>query len=443
MSILSRLWGKPRFWIRFLTAIGRKYQKLIIFCFLIGAFSFWFLPKISPFILKKSPLKIGLVGKFTVRQLPLSIQQLIGQGLTSVSKDGQVKPLLAQSWQTKNGGREYIFTLKDNLFWNDGTPLVAKDINYHFSDVATTNLGNKKVKFQLKQPFSPFPSIVSRPVFKKGLIGTGEYRVSSIKTNGQIVEKLVLTSTKNKIIFRFYPTEEVLKTAFKLGEVNIIKDISQPGNLTKWKNVKTEKEVKQDEFTAIFFNTQNPKFAEKSVRQALAYALKKNWPNRALTPINPWSWAFNAGVKKYEFNLAKARQLLEKTGQNQSRLKQIELITVPSLFPVAEEIKQDWQALGITTQIKALTNLDEGFEVLLISQKVAADPDQYLLWHSTQKTNLSRYKSPKLDKLLEEGREIADIEKRKQIYQDFQRFLVEDTPAIFLFHPTLYTLSRI
>ena len=33
-------------------------------------------------------------------------------------------------------------------------------------------------------------------------------------------------------------------------------------------------------------------------------------------------------------------------------------------------------------------------------------------------------------------------EERKELYFDFQRFLVEDTPAIFLYHPTLYTLER-
>ncbi len=33
-------------------------------------------------------------------------------------------------------------------------------------------------------------------------------------------------------------------------------------------------------------------------------------------------------------------------------------------------------------------------------------------------------------------------EEREKIYLDFQRFLVEDAPAAFLFHPTFYTISR-
>jgi peptide/nickel transport system substrate-binding protein len=98
--------------------------------------------------------------------------------------------------------------------------------------------------------------------------------------------------------------------------------------------------------------------------------------------------------------------------------------------------------LGIEVKIKIINSLGESFDALLVAQEIPPDPDQYSLWHSTQASNISHYKSPKLDKLLEDGRKTLDKEKRKEIYADFQRFLVEDTPAIFLFHPTLYTVSR-
>ncbi len=122
---------------------------------------------------------------------------------------------------------------------------------------------------------------------------------------------------------------------------------------------------------------------------------------------------------------------------------EIELSTVPSLLPVAEKIKEDWEQLSFKTNIKVVNTLPENFEALLVTQEVPPDPDQYSSWHSTQiGTNISHYQSPKIDKLLEDGRKAKDQEKRKEIYFDFQRFLVEDTPAIFLFHPTLYTVSR-
>jgi peptide/nickel transport system substrate-binding protein len=89
---------------------------------------------------------------------------------------------------------------------------------------------------------------------------------------------------------------------------------------------------------------------------------------------------------------------------------------------------------------------------LLINQPIPIDPDQYTLWHSTQATNLTNNAvgensdenndNAKIDKLLEDGRQTLDPEDRRLIYLDFQRFLVEYTPAVFLYHPTSYTILR-
>lgn len=446
---MRNLFKKVRFSFRFLSAFWQKQQKLILISFLIGILCFLLMPKIYQFFPPKKTEKIGIVGKFTFNDLPLSVQNLISDGLTTIAEDGQVQPQLVAGWETANGDKEYIFTLKDNLFWQDGKPILAKDINYNFSDVATTVIDDKKIKYVLKEPFSPFPSIVSQPVFKKEWVGTGEYKVKSIKKNGLIIEKIVLVPVKNKnkpsFVFRFYPTEAAARIAFKLAEVNNIKEINDPGNLKEQKNVQITQEIKYNRVVVVFFDTRNSKLAAKTTRQALAYGIQKRWQPRALNPINPQSWAFNPTVKKYEFDLANAQKLLEKakTDEGSEPLQEIELATIPSLFPIAEEIKKDWQKLGIETKIKSITTLNEGFEALLISQEIPSDPDQYVLWHSTQKSNITGYKSLKIDKLLEEGRKTQDLEKRKESYSDFQRFLVEDTPAVFLFHPTLYTVSRI
>lgn len=445
---MRNLFKKLRFSFRFLFAFWQKQQKLILISFLVGALFFLLAPKIYQIFPKKKQEKIALVGKFTIDELPLSIQHLVSDGLTTISDDGQVLPKLASGWETENENKEYIFTLKDDLFWQDGKPVLAKDINYNFSDVATTVINEKKIKFILKESFSPFPSIVSRPIFKKGLIGTGDYRLKTIKKNGQIVEKIILIPLKGEmpiLIFRFYPTEEAARTAFKLGEVDVIKDINDPGDLNELKNAKIEQEIKYDRIVTIFFNTQNPKLASKSTRQALAYSIDKRWSPRALNPLNPKSWAYNPTVKKYEFDQKHAQSLLKNNEADEEAepLKEIELATVPLLFPVAEKIKEDWSQLGIEVKIKSITALDQDFEALLINQEIPSDPDQYVLWHSTQKANIARYKSPKIDKLLEQGRKIQNLEKRKEIYYDFQKFLVEETPAVFLFHPTLYTITRI
>ena len=70
------------------------------------------------------------------------------------------------------------------------------------------------------------------------------------------------------------------------------------------------------------------------------------------------------------------------------------------------------------------------------------DPDQYVLWHSDQRNNITHYKNLRIDKLLEDGRSISDIEKRKKIYADFQKYLTDDAPASFLYFPKEYNLSK-
>lgn len=448
---MRSIFKKIRFFFHLGQAFLNKHLRLVFLSFLIGILSFWFFPKIVKVVpAKRGAQKVGMVGKFTVSQLPSEIQNLISSGLTSILPDGTATPSLASSWKVSEDGKVYAFTLKDELYWHDGSPIVANDINYNFSDVATAVLDSKTIEFRLKEPFSPFPAIVSKPVFKKGFIGTEKYKVASLKRNGQIVEEIVLKPKIKKskeayLVFRFYPTEEAARTAFKLGEIDSIKEISGLGDLEGWANIQISPEIKFNRYVAIFFNTQKDKLSDKSFRQAFAYALKKEWSPRALGPINPYSWAYNSSVKQYGFDLENAKKLLDKTFESKEKPEtiEIELATVPSLLSIAEKVKDDWEKLQVVTNIKVINIIPEGFEALLVTQEVSPDPDQYALWHSTQGvSNLSRYKSPKVDMLLEEGRKTMNREERKQIYFDFQRFLVEDTPAIFLFHPTLYTISR-
>ena len=101
--------------------------------------------------------------------------------------------------------------------------------------------------------------------------------------------------------------------------------------------------------------------------------------------------------------------------------------------------KSDCPNLDITVQLR-IQNLPDisNFQSMLIAQQIPQDPDQYFLWHSTQQTNFTGYKNPHVDKLLEDGRKTLDQKERRSAYLDFQQYLVEDSPAIFLRHLTLY-----
>ena len=172
----------------------------------------------------------------------------------------------------------------------------------------------------------------------------------------------------------------------------------------------------------------------------MAYAIDKSrWQNRSLGPINPLSWAYTEDVKKYDYDLAHAKDLLEKIEKLPAK---INLITVPAYLAVAESVKSDWQKLGLTVDISVSPEIPDNFSVLIVAQAIPVDPDQYNLWHSTQNTNLTHIKNPRIDKLLEDGRKTIDQKTREDIYHDFQKYLVEESPAIFLFHPVTYSITR-
>jgi peptide/nickel transport system substrate-binding protein len=185
--------------------------------------------------------------------------------------------------------------------------------------------------------------------------------------------------------------------------------------------------------------------SSKAVRQALAYTIPKpeDSKQRALGPINPKSWANNPQIKSYSYSLETAKELLEGEFNQDDALPSIELTTTQAYADLADQIAESWRLLGFEVNLKIVNFPDTiGFQALLIGQQSPSDPDQYTLWHSTQATNFTHYNSPRVDKLLEDGRKIIDKDERTLIYQDFQRFLVEDTPAIFISHLTTNTIER-
>ena len=110
---------------------------------------------------------------------------------------------------------------------------------------------------------------------------------------------------------------------------------------------------------------------------------------------------------------------------------------------LAESIATSWrETLGVQVDVKVVSGVTSDYQIILADFTPPVDPDQYSIWHSTQPTNFTHFSNLKIDKLLEDGRRTSDQKLRQEIYQDFQRFLLEDCPAVFLFKSNSYTLSR-
>jgi len=287
---------------------------------------------------------------------------------------------------------------------------------------------------------------MSQPLFKRGLIGLGEYKLVKVDRSGQILNSIEIfpidkISGLPKIIYRFYVNESYLKTAFKLGEINKIEDLDSIDEFRKEKNIFVSEYQKKDRYVALFFNTKQDPFTEKSFRQAVAYAINKpNDKSRAVGPISDFSWAFNPGVKKYEKDINNSKSLLSKINIDSERI--FSLYTFPSLESSAKKIQDELITVGLNVEIKLSPFIPDEFDMFLAIQKISPDPDQYTIWHTDQSGNITKFSNPRIDKLLEDGRKTLNQDERKKIYIDFQRFLVEETPAVFLYYPNYFSVER-
>jgi len=445
---------KVRYYYWITESIIKKHWLPIVAAAIIGAVTFTQIPRVWAFIPKpKSTHYVGRAGLYTLNTLPKDIQLLVSQGLTFIQPDGTPIPALAKDWKILDEGKTYVFTLREDAKWSDGTPLTSYEVSYSFEDVVLEIPDAQTLVFRLSEPFSPFPGIVSQPIFKRTtdsfanvyttnqIIGTANYSITKVERNGNYLKEITLESKQNRLIYRFYNTEQGALTAYSLGEVDKLEDITGSSDFQSWPNTTITPIPNLQRYAAIFFNTQDPNLSDKGLRQALTYAvpIKEQGAQRAISPLSPESWAYNPKVKTYDHSLESAQALLESLNTN----IEIELSTTPAFVALAEQVKTSWQTLGFTVKIKVVNLPDtNNYQALLIGQQIPKDPDQYLFWHSTQNSNITKYQSAKVDKLLEDGRKELDPQKRKLIYQDFQRYLVEDSPAAFLFHLNTYTIER-
>ena len=204
----------------------KKYSRLILMSFFIGFISLIGFLSVSPYlklILNKQEV-IGLVGNFNFTNLPDEIMTRVSNGLVTISEKGEIVPVLANSWEVKNEGRQYRFYLKNNLLWNDDKKFMAEDINYQFSDVKIKVVDKNVVDFFLNKPLGIFPTYLNRPLIRPPLIGiAGFYKLGKYKlVSGSLTELTLLPNTKDLLTvkYKFYENESDLVTAYKKGEIN-------------------------------------------------------------------------------------------------------------------------------------------------------------------------------------------------------------------------------
>lgn len=442
---------RKRYYIWLFRAYLKKWKNIILTSLLLGVFLFFILlivyniyiqPKLD-----KQVEKIGIAGSYTPDTLTDNISSLISYGLTKIDEKGKVVPGAATKWEIKDNGKKYIFYLNQHLYFHNGIKLTSKTLNLTFKDAEKKDIDNSTVSYTLKDSYSPFLLSVAKPILTKDFSGLGSYRITGIELNAGFLKSITIQKTtgiKDKKLIFFYPSIEALKIGFALGEVDKISEVTDLSfdnkPLSSWKNIKITKKINYNKLYTIFYNNNDKNLSDKKLRQALNYALPPEFSQgeRAYSPIDPKSMFYNKIDDYAIFDIEVAKTFFNEDYKNTA----IELSVQKENLDAANLIKIKWDKLGINTKIKIVNNIPQEYQILLYSFKVNLNPDQYTLWHSDQINNITHYNNKRIDKLLEDGRRLADIDERLKTYADFQKYLLADTPASFLYFPYEYTLER-
>ena len=147
-----------------------------------------------------------------------------------------------QNHGNPDDGKTWIFSIDENLIWSDGKKITTKDIDYAFSDATVDIVDDKTIKFNLSALFQLFLSFYLNQYLKRA---SWNRRIQS-KNNifsWWIFTKISYHKEGRKITYKFYPSDDRLKLAFKLGAINKIYKIEDPSDFNEWKTVEIEKKL--------------------------------------------------------------------------------------------------------------------------------------------------------------------------------------------------------
>lgn len=363
--MISR-WPTKNQWRQFFKILTKKEKIAFLIFFVLALSSLIFL--CSTFYLKNTKIAPaqggtlieGVIGRprfinpiLANSDIDRDLVQLIFSGLMKYDENLQIVPDLAKDYpEIEEDGKVYKFSLKENLFWQDKTPLTADDIVFtiktiqnpdfksplqaNWVGVEVQKIDELTIKFRLKKPYSAFLENATLKILPKHIwqdvspenfafdphnlekaIGSGSYKLKKIKEKYLSLAKNPLYYGKqpyiSKIEFLFFDNEQKLTKAAKQGK---IKGLSLSSTIELNKNWQTYL-FSLPRYFALFFNQEKSKvLAEKEVRLALNYGTNKQEFEGIIvdSPILPEMYGFEQPSETYQFDIERAKLLLEEAG---------------------------------------------------------------------------------------------------------------------------------
>lgn len=322
----------------------------------------------------------GLVGAFS-RLNPLldfsnsadrDVDRLIFSSLLRFNDRGLPVNDLVESMGISQDGKNYNFSIKEDVLWHDGQPLTSEDVVFTvellssedlpipddvralWQSVEAESLDETTLQFRLPEPFAPFldyltfgilpqhllgdlsPAEIIDSQFNLQPVGSGPFSFDRFLVEDDQIIGVSLNAFEDyygdapfieQFTFKYYPDAESAISAYQSGEVLGIGQVTNDILSAALKEPNLNMHSGQVPLLSIIFlNLDNPTvpfFQDADVRRALLMGIDRQRINNQLNngqatlahgPIFPGSWAYYDGIEKIEYDPDAAIQLLRGVG---------------------------------------------------------------------------------------------------------------------------------
>lgn len=329
-------------------------------------------------------------------------------------------------------------------------------------------------------------------------IGSGPFKFFSFKKEKSgFIDEYRLTRNESysnqkpyleEIVLKFYQNEDELIKAFNSGTIDGFAGLN-PKNLSKIIINHQVFKWLMPRYYAVFLNPYDqPVLKDKNVRLALNYGVDKRtlvekvFDGQAVWPAGPLTFGmkgYAAGVYQEEnFSLEKANQILDNLGWQlndggirEKKIKKepalpagrserlefnLAVPQIPFLIETANLIKEDWSKIGVklnliirsTAEINDEAVKNRDYEMIIFGNifRNGDVPDLSSFWHSSERFypgfNLALYENKTADSLIESIRKNLNERNRERDLAALQSLIIRDMPAIFLYSPDYFYVSK-
>ncbi len=211
----------------------------------------------------------------------------------------------------------------------------------------------------------------------------------------------------------------------------------------------------------------NPLSDNKKLRQAISYAIDREKMIRYVLkfrgvpgengPIPKGMPGYSEEVAGYKYDKQKAIQLLAEAGYPGGRglTLKMTISNDDTQKLIGETVQAQLRDIGIEVQLdfmqaSTLRSSQVGGELAFWRANWGADyfdPENFMaLLYSKNKTpngpNYTHYSNPEVDRLYDEAMKETDFDKRKKMYNDAERIVLDDSPWIILYYNEIVYLKN-